>query len=222
MTDLFEYINGVKLNSKKIIEKFDNTLVLYFITSKNLKNSNTFINKTRDIATNILETDTKDHIIIVFDNSQLTETYSGFIFVYDKDQKEFHKHNLSEPLQLQTQEIHLIKNGRPIFLEMFLCWGISFKTDDEDINMLSFKCIGKNKQEIKNDCEIQIEKIYKKYKETKTREEIVNKLYNISKELDFYELSKVYNDCFKEDNFNLTHLYSLFKEAFPIVLKILD
>ncbi len=50
----------------------------------------------------------------------------------------------------------------------------------------------------------------------------INEINNKYEELDFYELSKVYDDCFKEDNFNLTHLYNLFKEAFPIVLEILD
>ncbi len=104
------------------------------------------------------------------------------------------------------------KNEELIYgLKMWILKGINYIND---LSLIDF-CKDEMRLDATSYCLIEIASIAQ---EISNIDEITSKY----EELDFNELKEVYNQCFEEDNCNLTEVYNLFKEAFPIVLKILN
>lgn len=205
MSDLFEYYNGVKMPSSKIITDFSDSLVIHFITVKNLEKIEKYKNKIKDIKNDILNSDNRDHVIIIFVNSIPIVNYDGYILILNDDKSEFINKPIHKSFILNNgKTIEPFVNGTPRFIEMQTCWNVLFKVSIPDIKYLSFACIDKTKDQIEKEFEDEIKDISLKAKIKK--DQVISKLTVCSKRLDYYDFENTIETKFFKEDPNLIDL----------------
>lgn len=211
MSDLFEYYNGVKIPFSKEIVDFTDSIVIHFITVKKLEASyDKYKKHVEKINENILKTDNREHVIIIFINSIPTVNYDGYIFVRNIDGIFINK-DIKKSFALSNgKTIYPTVNGISKFIEMSTCWNISFKINDNDINLLSYGCINKSREDISKELASEIESLSNKLKLSK--ELIISKLIANSKNLDYYEYENTIESKFFKDDPNLNEMIESYDE----------
>lgn len=205
MSDLFEYYNGVKLPSSKIITDFTDSLVIHFLVVKKLESSfSKYSDKICKIEKEISSNDNREHVIIIFVNSIPTVNYDGYIFILNEN-RVFVNKPINKSFTLTNERIiNPSVNGISKFIEMKTCWNIIFKVNDNDINFLSFACINKTREQISRLYEKEIKAISTKLKISD--EQVISKLIVASKNLDYYEFENTIETKFFKEDPNLIEL----------------
>ena len=182
--DTFEYINGVKMPSSKILSNFSKTLFVHLKPVKSLSDPGKYDKALKNDFGNII--DEEDHFAIIFENSIPTMTYKGYVYKLDyENPREFQRITSDETTTKTNEKIYIKKSGAPCFLSMNECWGITLDYNNKEFENFAYYCRGKTEDDILKEHYDDISKFSKIFK--KPQETILRTIMNMSKHIDFHK-----------------------------------
>lgn len=182
--DTFEYINGVKMPSSKVLSNFSKTLFIHLKPVKSLSDPGKYDKALKNDFGNII--DEEDHFAIIFENSIPSMTYKGYVYKLDyENPREFQIITADETETKNGGMIYIRKSGAPCFLSMNECWGITLDYNNKEFEHFAYYCRGKTEEEILKEHYDDISKFSKIFK--KPHDIIVRTIMNMSKHIDFHK-----------------------------------
>lgn len=186
--DTFEFNNGVKMPSSKILSNFSKTLFVHLKPVKTLSEPGKYEKILKNESQTI--TDEEDHFVIIFENSIPTVSYKGYVYKLDYkddggDSREFQRITSDETTTKTNEKIYIKKSSLPQFLAMNECWGITLDYNNKEFENFAYCCRGKSEEEILRDYSKHINQFSQIFE--KPQETILRTIMNMSKHIDFHK-----------------------------------